>query len=161
SNILNNAVRYTPPEGKIELTAEGSTEQVYVRIRDNGIGIEPDLLPHVFDLFTQAERSPDRSLGGLGLGLALVKSLVTLHEGTVSARSEGSGRGSQFTVCLPRLFLAAPPARQPSPERMVGTGRHERVMVVDDNQDAAQSLAQLLELHGYQAKACYGASEAL
>ncbi|GAA3965123.1 ATP-binding protein [Allohahella marinimesophila] len=102
SNILNNATRYTDQQGKIQVDVVLNAEDIEVRIKDTGIGIEPQLLPHIFDLFTQSERSPDRSQGGLGLGLALVKSLVELHGGTVSAKNNETGKGSEFRVSLPR-----------------------------------------------------------
>ena len=100
ANLLNNAAKYTPRGGRILLALERAGEQVHLRVQDNGIGIGRDLLPQVFDLFTQAERTPDRSQGGLGIGLALVKNVVTLHGGTVTAHSEGAGMGSVFTVTL-------------------------------------------------------------
>jgi signal transduction histidine kinase len=103
-NLLNNAAKYTPPGGRIELSvareASDLRRQVRIAVRDNGIGIEAGLLPQVFDLFTQAERTPDRAQGGLGIGLALVRNIVVLHGGTVSAHSEGPGQGSVFTVRL-------------------------------------------------------------
>jgi signal transduction histidine kinase len=99
-NLLNNAAKYTPRGGRIVLSVEPGAGTVEITIRDNGIGIGSALLPHVFDLFTQAERTPDRSQGGLGIGLALVKNVVTLHGGTVTAHSDGPGLGSTLTVTL-------------------------------------------------------------
>jgi signal transduction histidine kinase len=100
-NLLGNAAKYTPDGGSIELVAERADSWVVLRVRDNGIGIAPDLLPQVFEPFVQADQSLDRSAGGLGIGLTLVRRLVELHGGTVEAFSEGSGRGSEFRVCLP------------------------------------------------------------
>jgi CheY-like chemotaxis protein len=130
-------------------------------VRDNGVGIAPDILPYIFDLFTQAERTPDRSQGGLGIGLALVKSLVALHGGTVRAASDGLGQGSEFRICLPRV--AAPGGAigdDTSGAGMQGPGGL-RVMVVDDNVDAAQMLAALLEVQGHAVSIEYDARGAL
>ena len=100
ANLLNNAAKYTPRGGRIDVAVACAAGQVQMRVRDNGIGIDKALLPQVFDLFTQAERTPDRSQGGLGIGLALVRNVVGLHGGTVTAESAGSGMGSVFTVTL-------------------------------------------------------------
>jgi signal transduction histidine kinase len=102
SNLLNNAAKYTPPGGQIALAASTSENSVEISVTDTGIGIAPALLPKVFDLFSQGERTPDRSQGGLGLGLALVKSIVAMHGGEVAARSDGTGKGSTFVITLPR-----------------------------------------------------------
>jgi CheY-like chemotaxis protein len=134
---------------------------VEVRVADNGIGLEAQLLPHIFDLFTQGERTPDRSQGGLGLGLALVKSLVELHGGRVTAESEGRGRGSAFTVTLPQL-RASPPAESPvHPHAAVRASRSRRVMVVDDNKDAADALGMLLKNEGHEVRVARDSVEAL
>ncbi|WP_193615663.1 ATP-binding protein [Massilia sp. YMA4] len=161
SNILNNAARYTPPGGQIALAVAVEGDEAIATVSDNGIGMPAQLLPHVFDLFTQAERSPDRSQGGLGLGLALVKSLVELHGGRVSASSAGAGQGSRFRVCLPTV--AAPGASAPDVPRdtTVPHGGRRPLMVVDDNADAAQTLAMLLDAAGYAVTVCGGAAEAL
>ncbi|MFC5513335.1 ATP-binding protein [Massilia jejuensis] len=161
SNILNNAAKYTPAGGQLLLRVTAANGWVVVTVGDNGIGIEPDVLPYIFDLFTQAERTPDRSQGGLGIGLALVKSLVALHGGTVDARSAATGRGSEFEICLPRLES---PAQLPDgDEGGVTVARTEplRVMVVDDNQDAAQMLATLLEVQGHAVSVEYDGRGAL
>jgi signal transduction histidine kinase len=100
-NLLNNAAKYTPDGGVIALTVRNDGSRALIEVQDNGIGIDADLLPRVFDLFTQASRTPDRSQGGLGIGLALVKTIVTLHGGEVSVSSDGLGAGSRFTVVLP------------------------------------------------------------
>jgi PAS domain S-box-containing protein len=162
TNILNNAAKYTHPYGEINLRVDLTEDQVAVGVRDNGIGIPPDLSPHVFELFTQAERSPDRSQGGLGLGLALVKSLMELHGGSVSAHSDGPGRGSEFVVRMPRLIEPQEeiePAHADAETPIFGAA--PRVMVVDDNTDAADSLAMLLQARGYIVSVAYDAEDAL
>jgi CheY-like chemotaxis protein/two-component sensor histidine kinase len=149
SNILNNAAKYTAPGGRITLSVTADEQSVHIAVRDNGVGIAPDILPYIFDLFTQAERTPDRSQGGLGIGLALVKSLVALHGGTVRAASSGMGQGSEFCICLPRLAIPADAAVDEAPGAGVPGQSGLRVMVVDDNVDAAQMLAALLEVQGH------------
>ncbi|MGX4642225.1 hybrid sensor histidine kinase/response regulator [Massilia sp. SYSU DXS3249] len=161
SNILNNAAKYTPPGGQITLSVSASGDQVLVTVVDNGIGIEPDVLPYIFELFTQAERTPDRSQGGLGIGLALVKSLVALHGGTVDARSEAPGRGSEFEIRLPRIDTVAPGSDGAAGSGSATEVAPLRVMVVDDNQDAAQMLATLLEVQGHAVSVEYDGRGAL
>jgi signal transduction histidine kinase/ActR/RegA family two-component response regulator len=161
SNILNNAAKYTPTGGQITLRVTAPDERVVVTVSDNGIGIEPDVLPYIFELFTQAERTPDRSQGGLGIGLALVKSLVALHGGTVDARSEAPGRGSEFEICLPRLDASASRPAIADGETSAARSQPLRVMVVDDNQDAAQMLATLLEVQGHAVSVEYDGRGAL
>jgi PAS domain S-box-containing protein len=161
SNILNNAARYTPAGGRISLEVTALAEQVEVTVRDNGIGIAAELLPYVFDIFTQAERSPDRSLGGLGLGLALVKSLVALHSGTVVARSEGVDKGSEFVVNLPLLSQGDLQEESPEPHDRPDGAKYERILIVDDNVDAASTLALLLDSHGYVSQVSFTATDAL
>jgi signal transduction histidine kinase/ActR/RegA family two-component response regulator len=161
SNILNNAAKYTPVGGRITLAVSVDANLVHVAVRDNGMGIAPDILPYIFDLFTQAERTPDRSQGGLGIGLALVKSLVALHGGTVHASSPGPGQGSEFRICLPGL---AAPSGQQADDADAAAGHDAsglRLMVVDDNVDAAQMLAALLEVQGYAVSVEYDARGAL
>ena len=164
TNLLNNAAKYTPSGGELLLRARVEDGQLMLLVQDSGIGISADLLPQVFDLFTQGERSPDRAQGGLGLGLALVKSLVELHGGSVSAHSEGVGRGSVFTVRLPLPALhddpaLLPGAAQSSVPAAPGTPLH--LMLVDDNVDAANTLAMLLEMQGYNVSVAYRAQDAL
>ncbi|WEF34946.1 hybrid sensor histidine kinase/response regulator [Pseudoduganella chitinolytica] len=160
ANILNNAAKYTPPGGRIVLAVDTPGDEVRIDVTDNGIGIGANLLPHVFELFTQAERTPDRSQGGLGLGLALVHSLVQLHGGRVEARSEGRDRGSQFTVTLPRT---AAPARAvvASADPPAVTSAARAILVVDDNVDAANSLAQVLQSYGHDTRTAAGPGAAL
>lgn len=151
SNLLNNAAKYTPPNGALSVAMAVAGAQVEVRIADTGIGIDAQLMPQVFELFTQGERTPDRAQGGLGLGLALVKSLVELHGGRVAAESEGAGRGSTFIVTLPLLEAGAPDA--PAESRAARPASENlRVMVVDDNRDAADTLGMLLESLGHQVR---------
>jgi len=160
SNILNNAAKYTAPGGCIVLSARIESGCVRVAVRDNGQGIDPPILPYIFDLFIQAERTPDRSQGGLGLGLALVKSLAVLHGGRVEAHSEGLGKGSEFVVYLP--CLAEAPASSAARSDVPSHGaRGLKVLVVDDNVDAAQMLATLLEMNGYEVAIEYDGQGAL
>lgn len=161
ANLLNNAAKYTPQKGEIALTVEVQQTLVKVNVTDNGIGIAPELLPHVFELFTQAERTPDRAQGGLGLGLTLVKSIVDLHGGSVVATSRGLGSGSTFTIVLP---LTTPELDQiigAISETTVKPSHPLRLMVVDDNQDAAASLAALLEASGHHVCVFENAESAL
>jgi CheY-like chemotaxis protein len=159
TNLLNNATKYTPHGGDISLAMAVEPGEVEVTVRDNGIGIDGILLPHVFDLFTQGERSSDRAQGGLGLGLALVKSLVERHGGTVGARSAGTGSGSEFTVRLPRAHGAAtaPGAAGACEAR----GDSLRVMIVDDNADAAHTLSLYLEALGHRVRVAFDGHNAL
>jgi signal transduction histidine kinase/ActR/RegA family two-component response regulator len=162
ANILNNAAKYTPFEGSIDVRLEVQADWVEFRVRDDGMGMSPELLSHVFDLFAQAERSPDRSQGGLGLGLALVKSLVELHGGSVAAHSEGAGHGSTFVVRLPRLAEAAPAMERSDVDGAIHLPRTPlRLMVVDDNADAANVLCLLLEALGHTASVEHDAMRAI
>ncbi|MBM4439643.1 MAG: response regulator [Candidatus Rokubacteria bacterium] len=161
-NLLNNAAKYTEPGGRISLTAELEGAEVVVRVKDTGIGIPGDVLPSVFELFFQVDRSLERSQGGLGVGLSLVRRLVELHGGRVEARSDGIGAGSEFTVRLP--VLADTPIATQSREAE-GDGRTtpaaRRILVVDDNRDSADSLAMLLRLTGEDVTTAYDGVEAL
>ena len=161
ANLLNNAAKYTPEGGRLGLALAVDADGVTMAVTDNGIGIAPDLLPTVFELFAQAERTPDRAQGGLGLGLALVKSLVELHGGSVTAASAGRDCGSRFTVRLPRS--EAPIGDGLAPAGMAGkpAGAGLRVLVVDDNVDAANTMAMLLDAAGYRATVAHDPHEAL
>ena len=159
SNILNNAAKYTPSGGQIALRVTSEGGEAVIAVSDNGQGIEPQVLPYIFDLFTQAERTPDRSQGGLGIGLALVKSLVALHGGRVAAFSQGPNKGSEFVIRLPLLSSSeAQETRQPPDQANEGA---VRVLVVDDNADAAQMLATLLEAHGHLVSVEYDGTSGL
>jgi CheY-like chemotaxis protein len=149
-NLLNNAAKYTDTGGRIRMTVSQEGNEAVIRVRDNGVGIAPELLPHIFELFTQVDGSLGRSYGGLGIGLALAKNLVELHEGRVQASSAGLGKGCEFTIKLP--VLSAPSVRQAKSVLEPGerTGRPLRVLVVEDNVDAADSLSLLLRLYGYE-----------
>ena len=163
ANLLNNAAKYTPEGGKLLVWMGASDGQVLMRVSDNGIGIAADLLPTVFELFSQAERTPDRAQGGLGLGLALVKSLVELHGGSVAASSAGRDSGSQFTVRLPRLMRAGSSEQTRSAESAAPAPRAtpRAVLLVDDNVDAAQTLCMLLESAGHTVTVAHDPAAAL
>jgi PAS domain S-box-containing protein len=151
TNILNNAAKYTQEGGNIELTVEVHAEQVSIEVRDNGVGMSPELAAHAFDLFVQEKRTSDRSSGGLGLGLALVRSLVKLHGGTVKCESAGLGQGSKFSVCLPRLIQNQTQASQENIETHPRkTNGSLLILIVDDNADAASLMAMLLEASGHE-----------
>ena len=156
-NVLTNAAKYTDPGGQVWLSVQQEGEEMVLRVRDTGVGIAPEVLPHVFDLFTQAERSLDRSQGGLGIGLALVRRLVELHGGTVAASSVVR-KGSEFVIRLP----AEPPPRIKviSPQTATGqlTVPSLRVLVVDDNQDTATSLALLVKESGHDVRTAHDGS---
>jgi len=160
ANLLSNAAKYTPPSGKIWVTAERLGAEVVLRVRDTGVGMAPELLSRVFDLFVQGDSSIDRTRGGLGIGLTLVRALVELHGGRVSATSPGVGLGSELLVRLPTLPGAAADAPPPG-ERTIPAGRKLKVLVVEDNQDAAESLTVLLELWGHEVRVAYDGVAAL
>lgn len=159
TNLLNNAAKYTDPGGSIVLVVAQAGDQAVVRVRDNGIGIAPDLLARVFELFTQANRSLDRSQGGLGVGLTLVRRLIELHGGAVEAHSAGLGKGSEFVVRLPTI--SAPTNNGSFDSTPMANGHSTnpalrlRTIVVDDNVDAAESLADLLRMLGHDVQVAY------
>jgi CheY-like chemotaxis protein len=160
-NLLNNAAKYTPEGGHIWLSIQQEGNQMVLRVRDSGIGIAPDSLPHIFELFTQAPRSLDRSQGGLGIGLAVVRKLVEMHGGTVEAQSAGLGKGSEFVVRLPVLSSPTGLSQPLSKERDEHSGTGWRVLVVDDNVDSADSIAMLLQVSGHEVRVAYSGQEAL
>jgi len=162
TNLLNNAAKYTPAGGEIHLSVTIEGDEVVTRVKDNGIGIAPELQPRVFELFVQAERTLDRSQGGLGLGLALVKSLVELHGGTVSCRSDGQDLGTCFTVRLPKVVREfAPVERRRGDRSLESAGGRLKVLVVDDNTDAAETLSMLLETSGHEVRVEHDGADAL
>jgi PAS domain S-box-containing protein len=164
SNLLTNAAKYTPPAGRITLRAQRAGEQLVLSVRDSGIGISADVLQHVFDLFVQERQAIDRSQGGLGLGLAIVRNLVEGHGGSVSAASEGAGRGSEFTVRLPLSATVRESAPAPAAgdvEDATSGPQGRRVLVVDDNEDGAALFAELLERKGYAVRVAHEGPSAL
>jgi signal transduction histidine kinase/DNA-binding response OmpR family regulator len=164
ANLLNNAAKYTPEGGLISISAAREETEARICVRDNGMGIPAEMLARVFDLFTQVDRSLDRSQGGLGIGLTLVQRLVELHGGRVQVASEGPGRGSEFTVRLP---LAHAPPQLPTDAPADATvsslpaAKRLRILVVDDNVEAADSLARLLRLEGHQVSCAYDGISAI
>lgn len=160
ANLVNNAAKYTERGGDISVVAEREGDEVRVRVKDNGDGIRPELLPDIFDLFYQEQQATDRSEGGLGLGLAIVKNLAEMHGGRVAAWSEGRGHGSEFTLWLPVSKENPVPQGAPAPAEPASL--HQlRVLVVDDNVDAAQMLAFALRLDGHEARTAHDGPEAL
>jgi signal transduction histidine kinase/CheY-like chemotaxis protein len=159
ANLLNNAAKYSERAGRIVLRARREATEIVVTVCDDGIGIDPQMLPHVFDLFTQIDSSHRRSQGGLGIGLTLVRSLVDLHGGRVSARSDGVGRGSEFTVRLPLATGASKPAG--ATPALTSPPVPLKVLVVDDNRDAADSLGVLLDYLGYNVQVAHDGPTAL
>ncbi|HEX6612728.1 MAG TPA: ATP-binding protein, partial [Rhodanobacteraceae bacterium] len=167
-NLLTNAAKYSQRNRPIHLAATADGDEVVVRVRDEGVGIDPEMLPRVFDLFSQERQSLARSRGGLGLGLAIVRNLVTLHGGSVGAFSEGRDRGSEFVVRLPRLKQRAAPAdagalpaaEEVKPARRV-RAKPTRVLVVDDYALAAESLAMLLQEYGFETYIAHDGATAL
>ncbi len=163
-NLLTNAAKYTDPEGNIRLEARITNAELAISIRDDGIGLSPEAIPSLFTMFSQVNSAIDRAEGGLGIGLALVKGLVALHGGRVEVRSDGLGRGSEFIVHLPHKVIAAAESRADLAEaaRARAAGAHRgRVLVVDDNRDAADSLGLVLRFMGYEVAVAYGGAEAL
>ncbi len=158
-NLLTNAAKYMDEGGHIWLTVAQEGDQAVLRVRDTGVGIAPELLPRIFDLFTQAERSLDRSQGGLGIGLSLVQRLLEMHRGTVEVYSE-VGQGSEFVVRLP-VVLSPAPSPPPSSEATAATGSSLRVLVVDDNVDVTTTLAMLLKLSGHDVRKAHDGPAAL
>ena len=146
SNLLNNACKYTEPGGRIWLTAERQGSDVVVNVKDTGLGIPSDKLASIFEMFTQIDRSLERSQGGLGIGLTLVKRLVEMHGGSVEAYSEGPGWGSEFVVRLP-ILIEKPKGKTPKAAAEQTPTTNHRILIVDDNRDAATSLAHVVEDH--------------
>ncbi len=160
-NLLNNAAKYTHEGGMIWVNLQPEGDEVTLRVRDTGVGIAPELLPRIFDLFTQADRSLDRSQGGLGIGLSLTQRLVELHHGEIEAHSAGLGQGSEFIVRLPVLRTSEMETDMTSTGTVKQAAQGWRVLVVDDNVDAANMIAMMLQIYGYQAETVYSAKSAL
>jgi CheY-like chemotaxis protein len=160
SNLLNNAAKYTDAGGRIKLRSEAAHGTAIVRVRDTGIGITPAQRLHIFEMFAQATPALKRAQGGLGIGLALARGIVELHEGRIEAQSAGSGQGSEFIVSLPRVAttLVAPAA---SAARPFAATYARRVLIVDDSRDNADALLMLVSAMGHTCQAAYGGSEAL
>jgi PAS domain S-box-containing protein len=166
ANLLNNAAKYTDRGGLIALTAAREGDEAVVRVRDNGIGLSAEMLPRVFDLFSQEDRSLDRSQGGLGIGLTLVRSLVHLHGGSIHAESTGPNLGSEFTIRLPvsSSIPESDPRQKAASPTATSSHRPVRILVVDDSHDSARSLARVLKLWGHEARVAHdgpGAIEAI
>ncbi len=159
-NLLNNAAKYTPAGGEIEIAAGREGDTAFVRVKDNGIGIAAENISEAFELFSQLNRPLERYQGGLGIGLALVKKLIEMHDGSITAESEGTGRGSAFTVRLPAL-PTAPDATAQSGAATDPATESRRVLVVDDNVDAAESLSMLLESLGHLTRTAHSGPAAL
>jgi len=161
SNLLINAAKYTDPGGHIELQASRDQAEAVVTIRDNGMGISADMMPRLFKLFSRAHSLHTRAEGGLGVGLALVRGLVALHGGRVEARSAGTGHGAEFTVRLPIGMAIEEPRREPPAVAAAGATRGMKILVVDDNRDAADTCAMVLDLSGYRVQTAYSGHAAL
>ncbi|MBK7862621.1 MAG: response regulator [Archangiaceae bacterium] len=164
SNLLTNAAKYTPSGGAISVTAARHDDLVEVRVRDNGVGMSPELQATAFDLFAQGPRTLERTSGGLGLGLSISRSIVALHGGSLTAHSEGPGRGSELVVRLPRVAGAADGAAKVSTVATAGVGpavAHRRVLIVDDNRDAAELLAAGVEGMGHDTRTAFDGAAAL
>jgi PAS domain S-box-containing protein len=146
TNLISNAVKYTDPGGSITISASTDTNSVFIKVSDNGIGLSPEMLPQVFELFTQVEKTLDRARGGLGIGLAVVKKLVELHGGDVSVASNGLGNGSEFVIRLDAANAREPLREQPEDSPT----KPKRMLVVDDNVDTAIGLARLLRMDGHE-----------
>ncbi len=160
TNLLDNAAKYTPPKGHIELRVALEAKTVVVQVADNGMGIAPDHLPHLFDMFYQAERSYEQSHSGLGIGLTLVRRLVEMHGGTIEAHSSGRNQGSEFTIRLP-ILLEEPERRGRAAVREEPTTMSHRILVVDDYGESADTLAELLRLDGNEVEIAHDGLEAL
>ncbi len=160
ANLINNSCKYTNPGGLITVAAQRDGSDAVVSVSDNGIGIPPERLSDIFEMFTQVERASERSQGGLGIGLTLVRRLVRMHGGTVEAKSAGAGKGSEFVVRLPLVLeaLASTRAPEPRPEEPAAS---RRILVVDDNRDAATSLAMLLQMTGHETHTAHDGSAAV
>jgi CheY-like chemotaxis protein len=161
SNLLNNASKYSEKGSRIWFQAEQAGDEIIVKVRDTGIGIPADKLPNIFDIFMQVDRSLERSQGGLGIGLTLVRQLVQMHGGSVEVCSDGPGRGSEFVVRLPLVMVAKPDGQSESEKTNERAIEARRILVADDNRDSADSLAMLLEMLGHEVSLAHDGLEAL
>jgi CheY-like chemotaxis protein len=161
ANLLNNAAKYTDAGGRIRLAADRQGSDVVISVEDNGIGISADVQPRLFEIFSQVTPALMRSQGGLGIGLSLVRGLVELHGGSASAHSEGPGRGSKFVVRLPLVVETARPARVPEASELTPATPGFKVLVADDNHDAANSLALVLRMMGHDVVTAYDGEQAI
>jgi signal transduction histidine kinase len=161
ANLLTNAAKYTDAGGRIGIRGAVEGSDAVVRVADNGVGIEPDMLPRIFDLFSQGRQDIDRSQGGLGLGLAIVRSLVQAHGGRISARSAGKGKGAEFAIAIPLAVTTGCEIPPESPPQTARAARGVRVLVVDDNADAAELLAESLRAVGHTARVAFDGPTAL
>ncbi len=160
SNLLNNAAKFTEDGGKVWLSAERSDDHLLLRVKDTGVGMDPELIQRVFDIFAQGSRSLDRPQGGLGIGLTLARRLVEMHEGTITVNSGGMGKGSEFVVCLPVLPRALAPQAEPQvPAEPLA--RPLRLLVVDDSDDTAEMMGTLLTLAGHDVRIAHSGPAAL
>jgi len=164
SNLLNNSAKYTPEGGHLWLTVERRGDQAQIRVRDDGMGIPSEMLPKIFDMFTQVDRNLKQSQGGLGIGLTLVRRLIEMHDGTVEAASEGVGRGCEFVVSLPLAEALSMEQRNGQPKEQsnnIAKAPIRRILIVDDNKDSAESLAILLQLVGNEVHVVHDGPSAL
>jgi len=152
SNLMHNAIKFTPQGGMIDVVLYRKGDDAVLRVRDSGVGISPAMLPRVFDLFTQGNVTSDRTQGGLGIGLTLAKQLVEMHGGRIEARSHGVDRGCEFEVSLPLLAELKTKSAQPGVQQPREQAKTRRVLIVEDNVDAAESLSMLLELLGHEVR---------
>jgi len=157
-NVLENAVKFSPAGSRIRLKTYASEKNAVIEVQDFGRGIRAEVLPHVFDLFAQGHSTLDRRSGGLGIGLSVCKRLVEMHGGTITAHSEGEGKGANFKITLP--LAQTPPVDSAYPAPLPMNDR-KRVLIVDDNEDAAESVAMLLEMGGHQTKVAYHGQKAI
>jgi signal transduction histidine kinase len=153
ANLLHNAAKYSEDGGRIQLELGVEQGEAVITVRDNGIGIDAALLPRIFDLFAQGARSLDRIQGGLGVGLTLARRLVELHGGRVEASSAGPRKGAEFKVCIPCISVVHGGDTAPAIKDSVAPVRGRRILIVDDNEDAAESVARFFELEGHEVKA--------
>jgi CheY-like chemotaxis protein len=162
SNLISNAAKYTPPGGHIRITGERRDDEVAISVKDDGIGIAPEMLPRLFEIFSQGDRALERSQGGLGVGLSLVRGLLELHGGRVEATSDGMGQGSEFTVHLPLVSGSPSESITPRPRPDEGAVAVKcRVLIADDARDSADSLAVILAMKGHETHTAYDGEEAI